>query len=94
MSQPKVEVIVVRDPDGGIGTYVYIDGHPASITEEYTIDAGSGWQWDEWREHRDRCLAAASPACRAELLDTFTDPPGGNYVEDRDDVDWLDGVPD
>ena len=34
MSQPKVEVIVIRDPDGGIDTYMYIDGQPAMITEE------------------------------------------------------------
>ena len=57
------------------------------------IDAGRGWDWDDWREFRDATLTEPlSPAARAELTDAFDDPPGGEYVMGRDRTHWLDGL--
>lgn len=89
---PELEVIVVRDPDGPSEIEVFLDGVPVRPTE-YVIDAGAGWHWDDWTEARDANLATASPAARTALLSRYDNPPGGQYVEDRDDAPWLDPVP-
>ena len=47
---------------------------------ECCIDAGAGWEWEDWCEHRDEMLAGASAAAR-ELLRTLLDgPPVGGYM--------------
>lgn len=89
---PALEVIVVRDPDGPSGIEVFAGG-VAVLPAEYVLDAGAGWQWDDWVEARDANLVSASPAARAALLGHCADPPGGKYVEGRDDAPWLDPVP-
>ena len=86
---PQVEVIVVRDPDGPTEIEVFVSGTPVD-SAEYVIDAGSGWQWEDWVEARDENLATASPTVRAALLRHYDDPPGGQYVDDRDDAPWID----
>lgn len=85
------EVIVVRDPDGGTDVTVLIAGEQLDA-EEYLIDAGAGWVWEDWAQHRDDCLGSSSPKAREVLLEAFTDPPGGRYVTDREERVWLDGV--
>lgn len=89
---PELEVIVVRDPDGPSVIEAFLDGVPVRPTE-YVIDAGAGWHWNDWTEARDANLATASPATRAALLSHYDNPPGGQYVEDRDDAPWIDSVP-
>lgn len=85
----KVESIVVRDPDGPTDVYVFVDGKPVESVE-YVIDAGAGHYWEDWRETRDANLASASVgAVRETLEDMYVDPPGGEYVEDRERADWL-----
>ncbi|WP_063711399.1 MULTISPECIES: hypothetical protein [Nocardia] len=92
MPDPNVEVVVVRDPSAQTWVSVYVDGVVADC-RSVVIDAGHGWEWDDWRDFRDATLAeASSPACRAELIDAFDDPPGGEYVLGRDRRHWLDGV--
>ena len=86
-----VEVIVVRDPDGGTDVTVLIAGEQLDA-DEYLVDAGAGWVWEDWAQHRDDCLASSSPKARQVLLEAFTEPPGGNYVTDRGERLWLDGV--
>jgi hypothetical protein len=46
------------------------------------VDAGAGWDWEDWKEHRDGMLEGASPAARELML--------GSYVEGRDDRPWVD----
>lgn len=86
------EVLTVRDPDGGTTVELTILGKtpdPATVAE-FAIDAGRGWQWPEWVEHRDASLAAASDDLRPHLEEWFADPPGGKYIEHRPDgADWL-----
>ncbi|WP_063719987.1 MULTISPECIES: hypothetical protein [Nocardia] len=92
MPDPRVEVVVVCDPSGETEVSVFLDG-VATDCESVVIDAGRGWEWDEWREFRDATLAGpGSAACRARLIDAFDDPPGGEYVLGRDRTHWLDGV--
>lgn len=92
MSDPTVEVVVIRDPSSQTSVSVYVDG-VAVDCRSVVIDAGHGWEWDDWREFRDATLAEpSSPACRAELIDVFDDPPGGEYVMGRGRTHWLDGV--
>ncbi len=89
MPEPNVEVVVVRDPSAQTWVSVYVDG-VATDGRSVVIDAGHGWEWEDWRDFRDATLAeASSPACRAELIDAFDDPPGGEYVLGRDRAHWL-----
>ncbi|MFF0532836.1 hypothetical protein ACFYT3_31235 [Nocardia amikacinitolerans] len=92
MSDSTVEVVVVRDPSSQTWVSMYVDG-VAVDCRSVMIDAGHGWEWDDWRDFRDATLAEeSSPAYRAELIDAFDDPPGGEYVLGRDRRHWLDGV--
>ncbi|WP_280473663.1 hypothetical protein [Nocardia asiatica] len=92
MPDPSVEVVVIRDPSSQTWVSVYVDG-VAVQGRSVVIDAGHGWEWDEWRDFRDATLAeASSPACRAESIDAFDDPPDGEYVLGRDRTHWLHGV--
>jgi hypothetical protein len=87
----QVEVVVVRDPDGPVDTHVFIDGVKTPVTE-FTIDAGAGWCWADWKRCRDRNLSAASPSARQTMLAAYADPPGGRYVGGRGEAQWLDEV--
>ena len=87
---PRIEVIVVRDPDGPTNTQVFVDGVPAAATQ-FHIDAGRGWTWGDWVETRDCDLAVISSGARGALEDAYDDPPGGDAVRGRIG-DWLDGA--
>lgn len=87
-----IELVILRDPDGPLEVQVFIDGIPYTATE-YVIDAGAGWTWDEWKESRDTSLTATSGATRAILLDWYSDPPGGEYIDGHNTEHWLDGAP-
>lgn len=87
------EVLAVRDPDGPTSLSVAIAGVlPEGLSvAEFHVDAGAGFEWEEWVEHRDDALGRASAAMRPGVLTAFQDPPGGQYVEGRE-VPWLTGV--
>ena len=86
------EVIAVRDPDGGTDLYLFVDGEQVEA-QETIVDAGAGYDRDSWKEARDTNLANASDNAWVLLRGVYADPPGGEYVSDRDDADWLEGVP-
>ncbi|MDV7357668.1 hypothetical protein R4282_32255 [Rhodococcus oxybenzonivorans] len=81
-----VEAIILRDPDWPTSVWVFVEGEPVEVVES-CVDAGAGW---EWKEHRDELLAGASPAARDLLLKLLDGPPGGVYVEGREDRPWVD----
>lgn len=89
-----VEVLVSRDPDGPNYVDVAVLGSAVAPeqVQEFSVDAGAGWDWEGWVEHRDRCLAVASTGLQEPLRAAFADPPGGKYVEGRDGRDWLTGT--
>ena len=70
------------------------EGNPAlAVTgvEVFSIDAGAGWEWADWVQHRDECLARASAGLQEPLRAALASPPGGQYVEGRDERDWAAG---
>jgi hypothetical protein len=88
------EVLVTRDPDGPNDVDVAVLGRsvrPGQV-RVFCVDAGAGWQWPDWVEHRDDCLAGASGGLQEPLRAALAAPPGGKYVEGRDGRDWLSGV--
>ncbi|MGB7237817.1 MAG: hypothetical protein WBD41_17805 [Rhodococcus sp. (in: high G+C Gram-positive bacteria)] len=87
-----VEVVSVRDPDGGTDVRVFVCGVEMPV-RHHLVDAGAGWEWDHWCEHRDEALSESSPAVREVLRAAFDDPPGGEYVEGREGAGWLDEAP-
>lgn len=87
---PFVEVVRVTDRDGPTEVQVFVGGVPVA-SREWTVDAGAGWDWATWREHRDRLLSGSSPAALVVLRAALSDPPGGEFVNDRDGQDWLTG---
>ncbi|WP_370185120.1 hypothetical protein [Rhodococcus wratislaviensis] len=71
---------------------MFVDGNPVDTVvscvdadADADADAGAGWVWEDWCEHRDEMLAKASPAVREVLLEVLDGPPGGVYVEGRED---------
>jgi hypothetical protein len=88
----NIELVIVRDPDGPVDVHVFIDGVEHAATE-FTVDAGAGWTWDEWKDARDWTLATASSAARATLLGAYAHPPGGEHIDKPYEASWLDGLP-
>lgn len=84
---PRVELVVVRDPDGGTTATMFLDGAElaASDVEEHVIDAGWGHTYDDWIESRDDAVEAASPAAAALLRESYDYPPGHQYIEGAPD---------
>lgn len=94
MSSLHLEIIAVRDPDGGTDIQAFVDGVP--VTHDlYSIDAGAGWAWSDWCESRDYDLAQASPGARPFVEQAYAGPPGSVYIDgapegDTDDpAYWL-----
>ena len=88
------EVLVTRDPDGPNDVDVAVLGlsvRPEQI-RVFSVDAGAGWRWPDWVEHRDSCLAEASDGIMEPLRAAFASPPGEEHIEGRDGRDWLCGV--
>ncbi|MGW5147594.1 hypothetical protein [Rhodococcus koreensis] len=94
MSTERIEIIVVRDPDGPTEIQLFADGEKVTDFTEYVIDAGAGHMWEDWTATRDENLRIASEGAREVLLEEYDDPPGGEYVEDRETNHWLYGIPD
>lgn len=47
MADPKIEILVVRDPDDGTDVIVFVDGVEMEVTEEM-VDPGAGYVRSEW----------------------------------------------
>ncbi|MFZ2175682.1 MAG: hypothetical protein WAW17_16920 [Rhodococcus sp. (in: high G+C Gram-positive bacteria)] len=88
----NVETVIVRDPDGPTDVWVFAAGEPVEPAPS-CIDAGAGWVWEDWCAHRDWMLENASPAAWELMHELLDNPPGGNYVESRNDRPWLDPAP-
>lgn len=88
---PKIEVeeIIIGDPDRGSETTVYVNGVsladcPNIAWDEYHIDPGAGFTWDDWVESRGSDIAAAkTPAVAARLYELAVNPAS----------DFIDGYP-
>lgn len=81
---PRVEILLVRDPDGGTDLTVWIDGVRAGDEDylEFVVDAGRGYTWDDWVEQATYDAAQAGSAeVKAAVLAAYADPPGLQYID-------------
>jgi hypothetical protein len=82
-----IEILVVRDPDSADEITVW--GNGFDITREctvITVDAGAGWDYDDWRENAEAALATLSSDAACIAVDkAYADPPGREYIEDWPD---------
>lgn len=82
MKTEPIELVVVRDPDGGTDVHTFYRGVPVSHTE-YIVDAGAGYSTEDWEEARAAYLAqASSEVVRAAVAEAMTDPPGAEYISE------------
>jgi hypothetical protein len=58
MTVPRIDIIVVRDPDYETEVTVYIDGKETTV-HQWTFDPGAGYEKADYKEMRDSDLAAA-----------------------------------
>jgi len=47
---PKLELLVIRDPDAPTDMTLFVDGEPVTVAYEH-VDPGAGYQIEDWREH-------------------------------------------
>lgn len=76
----RLEMVVVRDPDGDTQVTTFLDGARFSDIEEYVVDAGRGYTYSDWIESRDDAVEAASPAAAELLRACYDHPPGSSYI--------------
>lgn len=50
--EPRIEILVVRDPDDGNDVMVYVDGELRIVTLE-TVDPGAGYSLSDWEAGTD-----------------------------------------
>ena len=80
----KIEILVVRDPDGPAQLQVFVDGVETSDYAEEVVDAGAGHMLSEWVRHTASLTVDEdlTPAFRTAAVIARMDPPGSNYIED------------
>ncbi len=83
--RPRLEMVVVRDPDGGTDVTLFLDGVVFDDVTEFVVDAGAGHTFGDWTEARDDAVAVASGAAAALLAASFDHPPGHRYIEGAPD---------
>lgn len=87
----NVELLHVRDSDGGCYIEVWVDGHKVPFTEE-NVDPGRGHEVGDWYESIEYTaraegyspeFRAAALAAQVESLDSkYIDGSTGDYVDD------------
>lgn len=80
--QPRIELVIVRDPDGPTEVYVYMGGKEVPDTDitEYVVDAAAGHTAAEFQQARATAIAQASPAAAAQLAAVYAAPPGADDI--------------
>lgn len=83
-SPPRIEVLTVRDPDGGTNVALFVDGVRASAYTEEAIDVGWGHQRSEWDAHTKAIEddEGYSPAFKAAVLSAREDWSDSKYITD------------
>lgn len=85
----RVDVLTVRDPDGGTNVTVFIGGVPVREAVHHTIDAGAGWTYEDWQDSRASDLAEVANFLPRDqyaqlfsaLVDAWDNPPGDKYID-------------
>lgn len=50
MGQPRIDVIVIRDPDYETVTEIYIDGRPSTECHIWDFDPGRGYSYEDYAD--------------------------------------------
>lgn len=79
----RIEILVVRDPDGATTLTVFVDGVETTDYVEQVVDAGAGHMRSEWDAEtkairKDKTL---TKAFRKAVVAERQDPPGGQYID-------------
>lgn len=88
-AEPRIEALVDRDSDGGTDVQLFMDGKPVGF-DEYVVDPGWGYEWEDWAESRAADLASASPAVAEVLWEWVLAASASKYIENApDDPDQI-----
>lgn len=89
MSTPKIEVLVVRHPDGGTALQLWLDGEPSDAWSVEYVDPGAGYQRSEWDEHTQEVagLEQYSPAFRETAVQARNEWADSEFIQDDRDQD-------
>ena len=79
MSEPRIDVVVIRDPDYETVTEVYVDGKPALDAEIWDFDPGRGSEYQDYADEAEMIAGLRIPqalkdrllAIHSELLPTY-----------------------
>lgn len=63
---PRIDIIIIRDPDSETRLMVYLDGKPAH-TAQWHIDPGVGYTHEDWEEMREENVQKAPEYLRDDL---------------------------
>lgn len=80
---PEVEILHVRDPDGGCDITVLVDGERVQY-EEVTVDPGRGHDRADWLENIEHVRANddLTPGFRALAVAELEAASSSKYIED------------
>ena len=84
----NIEILVIRDPDNGTDVHLYIDGRHTNDAMIWKVDAGAGWEADDWLDdYRYAERANITDAFRDAVLEALAEPPGKQYIDDFADFE-------
>lgn len=78
-----LEILVVRDPDGGTDITIWADG--VNVTRQasvFTVDAGAGYDVADWIESTEHDLESTThEAVHDAIRAARCDPPGSEHID-------------
>lgn len=77
--EPRLEVVVDRDPDSATEVHAFIDGLPV-LAELTDVDPGRGWALGDWREAAAEHAATASPTAVTLITRLFRQGESSEFV--------------
>jgi hypothetical protein len=83
MSTPKIEVLVVRQPDGGTVVQLWLDGEPSDAWSVEEVDPGLGHMRTYWDEQtREVSELGYSEQFREAVVTARNDWAGSQFITD------------
>ena len=82
----RIEILHVRDSDGGCEHRVIVDGTPVDDVVVETVDPGRGHMLSDWDEYTDDVRKAKdySPEFRAMVVAERVEARESKYIEEED----------
>ncbi|UVK59897.1 hypothetical protein SEA_OBLADI_160 [Gordonia phage ObLaDi] len=82
MSEPNIDIIVDRDPDGDTTLTVFIDGKRIENYGEHHIDPGRGYSRADWDERIEAVEEMPDSQLKNALLDSLVEAADSKWIED------------